>query len=293
MKIDIKKYTPEDKPEWNNFISQTYNATFLHNRNYMDYHQERFQDSSLMLYKNGRLTALLPAHIKDNELFSHNGLTYGDLLMSKKAKTGLKMELLEALLNYLNEKGITSWNIKAIPSFFHQVSDESLAYLYSQKGAIIEKNLAFFLVDKANYHLNKNRQRNIRKATEGNDLRISYEKDNLKEYWHIVEENLRLNHQSKPVHNFSEMQYLMKQFPENIQLATIFNEKKMLGGVILYQINGCLHFQYINSIVDESARNSIDYLVNEIIKKNIDKYTAISFGTAENKDRQINKELVY
>ena len=41
----------------------------------MDYHKERFEDHSLMVYTKAiQLVALLPANEKDSKVYSHQGL---------------------------------------------------------------------------------------------------------------------------------------------------------------------------------------------------------------------------
>ena len=79
--FEIRKYTADKKEAWNKFVNKAKNSTFLFDRNYMDYHSDRFNDNSLMFYKKGRLYALLPAHKIANILYSHLGLTYGGLIM--------------------------------------------------------------------------------------------------------------------------------------------------------------------------------------------------------------------
>lgn len=67
------------------FIATATNATFLHNRDYMEYHSDRFEDFSLMAYDNhSHLIGVLPANRTNNELWSHQGLTYGGWLMAPK-----------------------------------------------------------------------------------------------------------------------------------------------------------------------------------------------------------------
>ena len=64
--FEIKKYNDADKEAWNAYVEHARNATFLFNRNYMDYHSDRFKDYSLMFYKNGKLHSLLPAHERED-----------------------------------------------------------------------------------------------------------------------------------------------------------------------------------------------------------------------------------
>ena len=82
----VSRYTAEDKIEWDRFIATAKNATFLFQRDFMDYHQDRFEDFSLMIYKNEKLYALLPANKKNEVVYSHEGLTYGGLLLNNSAK---------------------------------------------------------------------------------------------------------------------------------------------------------------------------------------------------------------
>ena len=48
--FEIVRYTAEKADEWNAFVAESKNGTFLFNRGYMDYHADRFVDHSLMFY---------------------------------------------------------------------------------------------------------------------------------------------------------------------------------------------------------------------------------------------------
>ena len=82
--FEIRRYTSELADEWNQFIAKSKNGTFLFDRRYMDYHADRFNDHSLLFYLGNRLLAVLPAHASGDTLYSHNGLTYGGLVMSSR-----------------------------------------------------------------------------------------------------------------------------------------------------------------------------------------------------------------
>lgn len=49
--MTIKRYTSDDMPLWDTFVKASRNGTFLHERSYMDYHSDRFDDYSLMCYQ--------------------------------------------------------------------------------------------------------------------------------------------------------------------------------------------------------------------------------------------------
>ena len=48
MPIDIVKYNHNMKAEWDAFVKTSKNGTFLFMRDYMEYHNDRFIDYSLL-----------------------------------------------------------------------------------------------------------------------------------------------------------------------------------------------------------------------------------------------------
>ena len=46
----VKQYQEKDYASWNAFIGQAKNATFLFHRDFMEYHKDRFEDYSLMIF---------------------------------------------------------------------------------------------------------------------------------------------------------------------------------------------------------------------------------------------------
>ena len=86
QQLRVQRYQPADKARWDAFVGDAKNSTFLFRRDYMDYHQERFVDHSLMILEGAEIVALLPANIdRHGVLVSHQGLTYGGLVIAKSA----------------------------------------------------------------------------------------------------------------------------------------------------------------------------------------------------------------
>ena len=70
----------------------------------MDYHIDRFEDHSLMIYKGDKLVALLPANVKDNIVYSHQGLSYGGVVLVSEIKMKDSLEIFKVLLLYLHDQ---------------------------------------------------------------------------------------------------------------------------------------------------------------------------------------------
>ena len=82
----VKRYSEKEYDNWNAFVGKAKNATFLFHRDFMEYHKDRFEDYSLMVFKGEKLVAVLPANRLGECVYSHQGLTYGGLVYGEKLK---------------------------------------------------------------------------------------------------------------------------------------------------------------------------------------------------------------
>ena len=82
--ISIASYTADQVKTWDDFVNRSKMPMFMFNRGFMDYHADRFQDASLMFYRDDELLAVLPASRHGDEIRSHGGLTYGGMISGEK-----------------------------------------------------------------------------------------------------------------------------------------------------------------------------------------------------------------
>lgn len=101
--IEVKRYRPEMAASWNAFCAVAKNPLFMFNRNYMDYHNDRFLDHSLLFFKDGELVSVLPANEKNNVLVSHGGLTYGGLILDVNAKQHTVNDRIAGMVKYARD----------------------------------------------------------------------------------------------------------------------------------------------------------------------------------------------
>ena len=118
--FEIRRYTPRQADEWNQFVTESKNGTFLFDRHYMDYHSARFADHSLMIYRRGRLYALLPGNVDGDTFYSHQGLTYGGLIMNGRTTASDVLEIVRLLNNQWRSEGIRQVIYKPVPWIYHQ-----------------------------------------------------------------------------------------------------------------------------------------------------------------------------
>ena len=69
--IKIEKYTDNDFEIWDKFIDEvSVNGSFLQSRRFLSYHDNKFKDTSLLIYKKNKLVAVFPAAVKKKKKLS-------------------------------------------------------------------------------------------------------------------------------------------------------------------------------------------------------------------------------
>ena len=263
--FEIKRYTPQDKTIWDQYVSKARNATFLFYRDYMDYHSNRFHDYSLMFFKNGSFHSQLPAHSSDDILCSHFGLTYGGLIMDINVTIAETCQLFECLNNYLHLKGFRHVQYKAIPWIYHQVpSEEDLYALFWKCGAKLStRNVGTTIFIQQNLKWRRNHLRQLKKARL-NGITVQRGAD-IAEFWPVLEQHLWQRYQSKPVHSLAEMQLLQSRFPNNIIQYNAYKEGHIVGGITIYLSHNVVHAQYSSGNAEGMALGAMEIIYDKIM----------------------------
>lgn len=292
--MEIRRYRREDKEPWNSFVSKARNATFLFDRNYMDYHADRFDDNSFMFYHKGKLKAVLPANVAGDTLYSHQGLTYGGLLLDKKATVEDVLECFDSLNPWLRENGISKVVYKALPWIYQRYpSEEDLyALTWKCKAQLISRNIASTIVIDNKLKFAESRKSGIRKAFSLN-IEVG-ESNDVDGFWHVLEDNLGNRYNAKPVHTASEMKLLMSRFPNNIKLYVAKMNGEIVGGTLIYVTSQVVHTQYISASVEGKKHGALDLLFDYIINKVYANCRYFDFGkSTEQGGAYLNEPLIF
>lgn len=292
--MEIRRYRREDKELWNSFVSKARNATFLFDRNYMDYHADRFDDNSFIFYHKGKLKAVLPANVAGDTLYSHQGLTYGGLLLDKKATVEDVLECFDSLNSWLRENGISKVVYKALPWIYQQYpSEEDLyALTWKCKAQLISRNIASTIVIDNKLKFAESRKSGIRKALSLN-IEVG-ESNDVDGFWHVLEDNLGNRYNAKPVHTASEMKLLMSRFPNNIKLYVAKMNGEIVGGTLIYVTPQVVHTQYISASVEGKKHGALDLLFDYIINKVYANCRYFDFGkSTEQGGAYLNEPLIF
>ena len=292
--FEIERYTIAKMAEWNQFVAASKNGTFLFDRRYMDYHSDRFEDFSLMFYRDGRLYALLPANRKGDTLQSHAGLTYGGLVMDEHTTAAATVDLFCELNDYLRKEGFCHVLYKCIPWIYHQLPAEEDLYAIALNcdARLQSRDLGTAIIQRNTLRWERVRRRALKRAQQaGITVSRSYDWSG---FWHVLCDNLAAKYDSKPVHTQQEIELLASRFPDNIVLYVATRDNTILAGMVLYISSQVARAQYSSATPEGKQLGAIDIIYDRVINHDYSHLPYFEFGTsALGKTNVINESLVF
>lgn len=313
--ITIIPYSINRKETWDAFVESSKNGTFLLKRNFMDYHSDRFFDCSLLVYagispdgefKESGLTtkdlvAVFPANWdKENRtVHSHQGLTYGGLLVLPEVTQKEVMDMMQAILQYYRDyMQAVRLVYKPIPYIYSSLPSGEELYALFRAGARLTRRQVSTCVSMRNpMKMATLRMRQARKAVDHGfyiDRIIEGDIETLREYWTLLEGVLEKYHNARPTHTLQEMALLMSQFPKNIRPYIVRHEKRIVAGVVVFECRKVAHVQYIASGEEGRTYGALDLLFRHLINERYKQFDYVDFGTSnEDGGRYLNEGLIH
>lgn len=290
----VNKYTKGYYNVWNNFISDAKNATFLFHRDYMEYHSDRFEDYSLLIFdEKDNLKAILPANRVGNILYSHQGLTYGGLVLEKFVKYNEVDSYFNSIFTFLKQNKFDELVYKPI-NIFYQInkSEEYLFSFFKKNAVLMKRELNLCIPFKDDFRISKSKLKHYRK-----NLKLDLEVESIGDFsifWNeVLIPRLKEKHNTKPVHSIEEIQYLANKFPNNIFQYNVFYEGEIIAGLTIFKFKKVLKSQYgATTLLGEKLR-ALDFLYFKLIEKYKEEFDFFDMGTCtETNDLGYNEGLL-
>ena len=293
--ITIEKYNPLSKQEWDDAVRSSRNGTFLHLRDYMDYHSDRFADFSLIARNEGKIIAVLPACREGKKLYSHRGLTYGSWLVPlRHFDVTTMMEVWDASVQFIQDEGIEEIIYKPVPHIYHRYPcEEDLYAIFRAGGVIVESNISTTIDLDEPLPFDRGNRRNVNLAVKSG-VEVAQSSD-WHGYWAMLDTLLMEKYNRHPVHSIEEILLLRSRFPENIKLYTASLGGELLAGVVMYYCGDeVAHCQYIASTEQGRQLKALTLLFDNLIKEASQAgYRYFDFGiSTENGGLYLNEGLV-
>lgn len=290
--IRVERFDPAHAEEWNAFVAASKNGTFLLDRNYMEYHADRFLDHSLLMRDGNQLVGLLPANEAQDWLHSHGGLTYGGLVLGLRAGAAAVLAMFEALREYLRANALAGILYKTIPSIYHRQPAEEDRYALFRLDARLTRRDVLSVVpggDRIRYQ--ERRTRGIAAARKAG-VTVA-ESTDFSAFWTVLEDNLRARFGVAPVHSLKEISLLKQRFPESIRLFEATSQGSVVAGCVIFETHRVAHVQYISASERGKQLHALDALFDHLLTERYARKPFFDFGISnEEAGRVLNAGLV-
>ena len=292
--IAVRRYQTADFLAWNAFVSKSKNSTFLFDRNYMEHHDAKFTDFSLVIQTGQRWQAVLPANIVDDVLHSHQFLTYGGLVFGDGLKQIEVIEILKAILIFLENLNIKTLIFKLIPIIYHKKPADDLSYALWLANAHLIGRDSLKVVDlRQDFKISKTRQEGIRRGQK-NELKI-VEEALFEPFWNqVLAPNMLRRHGTKPIHSAAEIQDLQVKFPANIRHFNVYLKNQIVAGTTVFVCDNVVHPQHISALENRTELGSIDFLYHYLITNVFAAFHYFDFGCSNlSFGKKLDKDLIF
>jgi len=244
--IKVIPFAPDFIEAWDSFVWQSNNGTLFHTRAFLAYHPpQRFNDDSLLFFKEGRLLAVLPAATRVDDtskiLRSHPGASFGSFVANSNLSLRDAERIVTNFLAYCHERGYAGAEITLPPQIYLARPSHYLDFILYQHGFRYRKREVSSVVpldvtmDRVLELFSPESRRAVRRAQKLN-VRIE-ESDDFATFYEILKKNLRLRHNVQPAHSLDELLQLKKIFPERVRLFAAFAENELIAGIVIFACN--------------------------------------------------------
>ena len=292
--IEIQRYSENKKDIWNQFNKQSKSYLFMFDRNYMDYHQDRFLEHSLLFYDDEKLIAILPLSEHGDVLISHGGLTYGGFITNEKMKQHTMNDCFHELLEYCRRLGFKTIRYKCIPYIYHSQPAEEDRFALFANGANLETVDVSTYVNLSNpLKMPKGRKAQISRAKrEGVIIEELTSLEDFNKFIELENEILTERHDVHAVHTGEELKKLYDRFPENIHLFGSKKDGALIAGTVIYEYDSVIHTQYMAANDEARVIGALDLAVSTVIEKYKENKKWLDFGiSTEHGEVYLNEGL--
>ena len=290
--IEALEYESGLKDSWDGFAARAKNGTFLFLRDYIEYHEHRFSDASMMLLEKGNPIALFPANVTGNTVVSHSGLTFGGFITDYRMTISRMLSVFDTLLENFEKRGIKRLIYKAIPHIYHIVpAEEDLYALFAHNAKLYRRDLSSTIFMSERPRFSRGRRYQIRQANAG-DVRVVQSYD-FRTFMTIQEHVLQSRFGVKPVHTCEEMESLAKRFCNNIKLFAAMRNERMIGGTIIYENKTIAHAQYVSATDEGKQIGALDLVFDYLLNHYYVDKRFFDFGISTTEEgRRLNEGLI-
>ncbi len=281
----VRAYEPSDGAAWDVLVRSSRASHFLFLRGYMDYHADRFEDASLLVFENDALVAVFPANRVGSEVVSHGGLTFGGLVGGPRMSANGILRAFEAVTTFLAGAGVERLVYKPMPHVYHAAPAEEDLYALFRAGAkLVGRDLSSAIPLDGRLPYSKGRRASVKRAASGG-IEVAPSAD-----FHAfiaLADSMLERHDATPTHTGDELAGLAARFTESIHLVAAHRAGELLAGVVVYETDVLVHTQYIAASEAGKELGAVDVIVDSLLASHEGRKRWFDFGISTERGGEV------
>lgn len=236
--------------------------------------------------------AVLPANIKEATVYSHQGLTYGGLVLHTSIGFSYVSHIFDSVLAFLKKQEVEKLIVKQLPDVYQKRVSQELYYLLNKSAKIVDTQMVLAIDYSKPLQIHKTKQKYFKKGEQqGFEIR---KEQNFDVFWNeVLIPRLSRKHNVLPVHSVNEILYLQSKFPNYIYQYNIYYNNRILAGITIFETDQVVKSQYGATTEEGEKFKAYDYLFLYLIYLYKDKKKYFSQGTVtERNDIGYNSGLL-
>lgn len=293
--IVLVEYSDKYEKAWDRFVlEESINGTFLQTRNFLNYHPfGKFEDNSLMFMKGNNIIAVIPANIEmdfeNKELISHQGSTFGGIVLGERYKKIIEVQTIFKELNdYLRANHFTQITLKMTSFLYSLKRSELLEYFLFLDGYNCSSEVGYY-IDFSKYrddipsNFNSAKRRNYKNSLKNHlEFRELTTDEEIEEFYRVLENNMK-KFDTIPVHTLREIkEFKNDRLNDKVSFYGVYFENKLIAGSMVFCFyKKVFHTQYLAADQNRLQLFPSEFMYENLIQEARNKgYEKLSFGTA-------------
>ncbi|WP_124980026.1 hypothetical protein [Nonlabens xiamenensis] len=287
----IHQYNSSLRQQWDDFILTSANGTFIWERDFMEYHQDRFQDHSLMIYKGDRLLACMPAHVVDGSFYSHRGLTYGGVAWENSLSSLDYLLVYQHILDYLKTSAFAKAEIQLQSPWYHSKTHEEYEVL-TQLGFNLQRKQHSMWVKLSEKLVVSSKKTAGYRNGKFDNMKFSLG-SRFEQFWEqVLIPSLQNRHKARPVHSAKEICHLYSKFPEQILLFQVIHQEELVAGICFFLKGNVVKSQYAAATTKGMKQDAMAFAYIESMKYFAARgFEIMDYGPVNESNGSINRGL--
>ena len=307
LELKIMGYRESFREKWDDFVmNHSVNGTFLQTRRFLEYHRDRFEDASLVVYKgNDTVVAAVPACAACDDgkktFHAHCGSTFGGIVMADLfydiEHVGAVMTILEA---ELRKQGYQEVRLKITSDIFARQNGNLLYYFLFQRGYASYDELSCY-IDFVSYNedialnFTSGRRRDYKYSLKNGLTFLKLEeRQQIAAFYAVLCSNLE-KFGAEPVHSLEELlEFKESRLSDIVEFYGVYKEEQMIAGSMVFLFGRqVFHTQYLAADQKCLKMYPMNFLDANLIRKARERgFRYFSFGTStEEHGTVLNKKL--